>query len=198
MILEDQVLQASLLTRLAGTTLLLCGVAGTAQARTLAGVTMPDRLTVQGVTLQLNGMGIRSFTLLQIHGYVAGLYVPTPAHSAPALLDSAGPKLLRIQFVHAAGLSRVQGELRDGRARSCAAGCPKQEDEAFAQLFDTAQPVRPGDVTTYLFTAQGVQVLFNNKSMAMIRNADFGRRMLDGMIGAHPPSDALRDGLLGG
>lgn len=179
--------------------LLLAGQApgSPALAGTLAGVTMPDMMTVQGSTLHLNGMGLRTFTFLKIHGYVAGLYVADPGHAAEPILDSPGLKLLQIRYVHAASLGRVQDEFRQGRERSCADGCPKGNDAAFEQLLGTARAVEPGNTTTYIYGPDGVQVLFNDRSLATIRNVDFARRMLDGMIGAHPPSVPLRDGLLG-
>ena len=168
-----------------------------ALAGTLAGVTMPDTMRVQGSTLQLNGMGLRTFTFLKIHGFVAGLYVLARKHAAEPILDAPGLKLLQIHYVHAASLGRVQDEFRQGRQRSCADACPKENDAAFEQLLGTARAVEPGNTTTYIYGPDSVQVLFNDKSLATIRNADFARRMLDGMIGAHPPTALLRDGLLG-
>jgi hypothetical protein len=181
----------------AAVVLLLAAAPGQVLAATLAGVTMPDMITVQGRTLQLNGMGLRSFTFLGIHGYVAGLYLPVRSHDAQAILNDPGLKLLQIRYVHAAGLGRVQNEFRQGREANCAGGCPKDDDAAFAQLLATARPVKPGDTTTYLYGPTGLRILFNNTPMATIENADFARRMLASMIGAHPPSTALRDGLLG-
>ncbi len=184
---------------LAGIAILLSGaVSGEATARTLAGVTMPDTMTVQGALLQLNGMGLRTFTVLRIQGYVAGLYLAAPAHRAQAIVDSPGIKMLRIQFVRSASIGRIQDELRQGRKRICAEGCPQANDAAFAQLLDTVRPVKPGDTTTYVFGPLGMQVLFNEKHLTTIQNVDFSQRLLDGMIGSHPPSEVLRDGLLGG
>ncbi len=183
----------------AGFCLLLLGIAAPpAEARTLDGVTMPDTVATAGQTLRLNGLGLRRFTLLRIHGYVAGLYVPQPARDAQTILAEPGTKLLRLHFLHAAGAGRVQDQLREQHAGICVDGCPKSDDDAFAQLLRTARPVRPGDVTTYVYGPDGLQVLFNDQSLARIPDTDFARRMLAGMIGAHPPSVELRDGLLGG
>jgi hypothetical protein len=168
-----------------------------AQARTFEGVTMPDQMVMEGQTLQLNGMGLRTFTFLRVHGYVAGLYVTQPARDPLALLGAPGLKLLRVQYVHAASLSRVQDEMLRGRASTCAAGCPKDDDASFAQLFATAHAVLPGDTNTFIYGPDGVRVLFDDKMVATIPNPGFGRRMLGGMIGAHPPTAILRDGLLG-
>ena len=164
----------------------------------MAGVIMPDSLTVEGETLRLNGMGLRTFTFLQVHGYVAGLYVKRPSQDADAILSMPGSKLMRIQYVHAASISRGQDELRLVRSLNCTGGCPKSDDSAFAQLLDAVRPVKPGDVNTYVYGPASVEILFNGKSVTTIQNADFARRMLGGMIGAHPPSKSLRDGLLAG
>ncbi len=178
--------------------LLVAGAAWPAAARTLDGVTMPETVASAGETLQLNGLGLRRFTILRIHGYVAGLYVAQPARTAQTILDEPGSKLLRLHFLHAAGVGRVQDQLREQHASICAEGCPRSDEGAFAQLLRTARPVRPGDVTTYVYGPGGLQVLFNDQSLAVIPDVDFARRMLAGMIGAHPPSAELRDGLLGG
>ena len=184
-------------SRLAAGAMLLCMTAAPAAAHTLAGVSMPDHMVVDGQTLQLNGMGVRSFTFLQVHGYVAGLYVPKPSHDANAILDAPGIKLLRIQYVHSAGIDRVQNEFRHGRAMACVGGCPKSDDVAFEQLVSTARAVQPGDTSTYIYGPDDVQVQFDGKQLATIHDAGFSRRMLQGMIGDHPPTASLRDGLLG-
>jgi len=58
--------------------------------------------------------------------------------------------------------------------------------------------VTPGDTSTYIYGPASVEILFNGKSLATIQNADFSRRLLDAMVGAHPTSTVVRDGLLGG
>ena len=158
---------------------------------------MPDTLMVEGNLLQLNGMGLRSFTMLQIHGYVAGLYLLAPAHHAQEIMDEPGMKLLRVQFVRSAGIDRIRDELQQEHNKICASGCPATNDSAFAQLLDSVRAVKPDDIVTYIFGRLGVEVQFNGKPVTMIRNIDFSRRMLGGMIGPNPPTAMLRDGLIG-
>ena len=51
----------------------------TSSAGELAGVTMPDSITVEnGQKLVLNGMGLREMFWIDI--YVGGLYLPTATH----------------------------------------------------------------------------------------------------------------------
>ena len=170
---------------------------GVAAARTLDGVTMPDSMVVEGQTLHLNGMAVRTVTILHLHVYVAGLYVAKPTQDAQAILQASGLKVLRIQFVRSAGVDRVQTEMRRGQARDCTDGCSKADDAAFAQLLATARAFNQGDIQTYIYAPDALRILFDGKPTATIVNADFSRRMLDSWIGAHPPSAAMRDGLLG-
>jgi Chalcone isomerase-like len=46
-----------------------------AHAAELDGVQFPDTQLVDGKTLHLNGYGLRTYSILGIHIYVAGLYV---------------------------------------------------------------------------------------------------------------------------
>ncbi len=158
---------------------------------------MPDTMTVEGNRLQLNGMGLRSFTMLQIHGYVAGLYLPEPAHHVQEILDEPGVKMLRIQFVRSAGVDRIRDELQQEHNKICASGCPAAINLAFAQLLDSVRAVKSDDIVTYVFGRLGVRVLFNGEVVTMINNTEFSRQMLNSLIGSQPPTEALRDGLIG-
>jgi len=48
-------------------------VAASLLGREVAGVKMPDTVTVEGKTLKLNGMGLRKKVMFKV--YVAGLYL---------------------------------------------------------------------------------------------------------------------------
>ena len=73
--------------------LMYCWLASTAMAATLAGVTLPDTYTVDGKSLVLNGIGVRTLTIINVRAYVAGLYLPQPSHDARQIFASPGPKV---------------------------------------------------------------------------------------------------------
>ena len=75
-------------------------LSGPPSAAQLAGVTLPDEVTLGGTVLRLNGIAFRTYSWLRIHIYVAGLYLEHPSHDAKAILDSQEKKLLAMQFVH--------------------------------------------------------------------------------------------------
>ena len=64
-------------------------------------------------------------------------------------------------------------------------------------MIAAAPAVKPGDSSTFIFTAAGVQVLANDRVIGTFHNRDLAYHLLDGFIGAHPPSRELRTRLLG-
>lgn len=171
---------------------------GQASAATKAGVSMPDTMQVDGTTLVLNGMGVRAFTLLHINGYVGALYLPQKTSDAEAALAEKGPKALFMQFLRGAGVDRVhQMYLASSRLYCSKHVCTDGDKVAFEKLLGTVRPVQPGDRTGFIVTDSGVQVLFNGTQVTKIDDPAFGRTILDSDLGTTPPSEELRDGLLG-
>jgi hypothetical protein len=75
-------------------------VAVPAAAMELAGVTLPDEIAVGGTTLKLNGMGLRTKTMLKVKVYAAGLYLATPSHDAAAIVAAEEPKQVVMHFLY--------------------------------------------------------------------------------------------------
>ena len=71
--------------------LVLAGVlAGGAHAADLEGVTLDDRVEVDGQALELNGMALRTRMFFKV--YVAGLYLPQKASTAERAIEGGGAK----------------------------------------------------------------------------------------------------------
>jgi hypothetical protein len=178
--------------------LLCCSIALGARAATLEGVTMPDTLPVAGQSLVLNGMGLRTLTIFRIRAYVAGLYLAAPNHDAAAILASPGPKAIILQYLHGASKEQVQREYRAGATTNCGQGECDQADAAdFERMVAAAPAVEPGDTTIFELTGSGVQVYANSKLIGDYADKDLANRLLAGFIGPKPPSQELKDGMLG-
>lgn len=178
--------------------LLCCWLASHATAATLAGETLPDSYTVDGQTLVLNGIGLRTLTIFHIEAYVAGLYLPRPSHDAARILASSEPKIILLKFIRGASKERVEHQYREGEANNCGNGeCAPSDQTDFERLVAAAPAVRAGDTSTYIFTARGVRVLANDRVIGDFADRDLAYRLLSGFIGPRPPSPELRRGLLG-
>lgn len=169
-----------------------------AKAATLDGVTMPDTYTVDGHTLHLNGIGLRTLTVFNVKIYVAGLYLEQPSHDAAAILGSPSSKVIILHFLHSGSKADVEKEYRQGEANNCGnGGCDAADKGDFERLVAAAPGVNVGDTSTYIYNATGVRVLANDTAIAEFKNRDLAMRLLAGFIGDHPPSAELKSELLG-
>lgn len=182
-----------------GLAALLClAAAGPARAATLDGLTLADTYPVQGQTLVLNGMAIRTLSIFHVRVYVAGLYLAQKARDSRAILDSATPKVVLLQFLHTASKADIEKQYREGEQKNCGHGeCAPADAADFERLIAATPAFAVGDTLTYVFTAQGMRVLANNKSLGDFANPDLSRRMLASFIGPYPPSEDLKAHLLG-
>jgi hypothetical protein len=178
---------------------LLClSLASGAAAATLVGMTLPDSYAVDGQSLVLNGIGLRTLTIFRVRAYVAGLYLPRPSHDAREILTSPEPKVLILKFIRAASKERVEKQYRAGEEVNCGNGeCAPSDRSDFERLVAAAPAVRPGDTSTYIFTAGGVRVLANDRVIGDFADRDLAYQLLAGFIGERPPSPELRRQLLG-
>jgi hypothetical protein len=175
-----------------------CCVATGVSAATLSGTTLPDVYAVNGQSLVLNGIGLRTLTFLRIRAYVAGLYLPARSHDAKQILGSPGPKVLILKFIRSGSKARVQQQYRDGEAANCGnGGCDPADRADFERLVAAAPAVQAGDTSTYIFTPRHVQVFANDRLIGDFANPDLAYHLLAGFIGDHPPSQPLRRQLLG-
>jgi hypothetical protein len=180
--------------------LALCGLclARAGQAASISGLSLPDTYPLAGQTLVLNGLGIRTLTVFRVKVYVAGLYVTQKSRDARAILASPGPKVVLMQFLHAASKADIEKQYREGEAKNCGHGeCAASDEGDYERLIALTPGAAVGDTLTYVCTQRGLRVLFNNKQIGEIANPDLAMRILAGFIGAYPPSEDLKAHLLG-
>jgi hypothetical protein len=175
----------------------LC-MAPAVRAATLAGVEVPDTLQVDGKPLVLNGVGLRTLTILRIKIYVAALYLPKKSSDARAILASPGPKVVALHYIHSGSKEQVQDRYREGEKVNCGnGGCDAALQSDFEKLVASALPVREGDITNFVVTERGFRVIFNGRPVVSFTDSRLGNMMIEDFIGAHPPSEDPRAALLG-
>jgi hypothetical protein len=167
-----------------------------AHAADLEGVSMPDTRMVDGVQMRLNGIGLRTYSVLGIRIYVAGLYLERRSGDSNAIIHSRQRKLLDIRFLRDVGAEDARKAWQEGFERNCEAPC--YLDPRNLQRFLVAVPsMQRGDESTLLFTSEGVYVSINGRRMGDITDPQFGELMLATFIGAVPPTPRLKRELLG-
>ena len=78
----------------------------------LAGVTMPDNVTVGGESLTLNGMGLREKYFIDI--YVGGLYVKSKSTDGASIINAEEPKRIHMHFIYSSVPADKMNETWDG------------------------------------------------------------------------------------
>ena len=177
--------------------LLLFTSTAMAAAAELDGVVMPDKQDVAGYHFILNGLALRTYSILRVHVYVAGLYLERRTVDPNAILGSSQPKLLRFVFVRDVDAEDARKSWREALDRNCPAPCSLPAD-SIARFLAAIPSVHNGDVNTLLFTGRGVEFFINGRSAGHIANPDFRQVILSTFIGPNPTSEEVKAGLLGG
>lgn len=174
---------------------LLVMVASTLHAAELAGVAMPDRQDMAGFHLVLNGMGLRTYSLLRVKIYVASLYLERRSTDGDAILNSSRPKLLHFVFLHDVDAEDARKSWREGFDRNCPAPCRLSADK-IDQFLTAIPPVHVGDTSDLLFIGRNVEFWLNGRLMGRVTDPSFTRIILATFVGPHPTSDEVKSGLL--
>jgi hypothetical protein len=160
------------------------------------GVVMPQAREAAGLSLRLNGIGLRTYSVFHVHIYVAGLYLEEPSRDAKEILQSDGAKLLVIRFVHDVTAAQARDAWASGFEDNCRAPC-RLPGDGVAQFLAGVPDFHRGDESLLLFIGHTVQIGVNGRVLGTITDPDFTRTILATFIGAYPPTEPLKHGLLG-
>ena len=165
------------------------------------GQTFERQMALAGSHLILNGVGLRSVAWLK--GFVAGLYLSSPARTEAQVLSTSGPKRLRLRMLLDVPASEFVKALRKGVARNLGGADSAIELAAPLDQFEITMGavgrVRNGDVIDLdLDPARGTLIVVNGtlRGDPIVGDA-FYRALLRSFIGSQPYDDKLRIGLLG-
>ena len=157
---------------------------------TLAGVDMPDTVTVDGSMLVLNGIGIRQ--AFWVKAYVGGLYLEQKSSDARTVIESRQRKRVTLQF------------LRDIDGKQIASGWADSlrkvggNEAAIAQFTSLIGDVKKGD--TMAFTSRpgpGVEVAVRDEVKGTVPGDEFSRALFTVWFGPTPGDENLKRGMLG-
>jgi Chalcone isomerase-like len=167
-----------------------------AGAGELAGVSLPDQVTVGGKTLVLNGMGLRKKMVIKV--YVAGLYLEERSADPAAIVGSSSTKRVVMHFLTGmATKSKMDAAWSEGFQANSPDVYPALADRVttFMGFFGD---MKDGDeIVLTVVPGAGTTVALNGQEKGTIAGDDFGTGLLKVWLGDHPPSVDLKAGLLG-
>ena len=172
------------------------------QSSECRGLVFPEHVQAAGTSLTLNGLGVRKATIFKVNVYVAALYVVSSTHDPHAILDSAGPSELALQFVRGVSANELRERWSEGFAKNAkgnaSGGLPALE-ERIATLNAWMTDIQSGQRMTFVHVpGKGITVDVNGALKGAIPGDDFARVFLSIWLGDDPPNPELKSGVLGG
>jgi len=172
-------------------------------AAELEGVTLADRVRVDGQELQLNGIALRT-RMVFFKVYVAGLYLPERTTTVPGVLAAKGAKRIHLTMVRNAdaeqfvesiltgmGLNHTEAELQAVR---------QQTDELMAMIRKIGTSQKGATIVLdYAPSIEGTTLFVDGKPAgAPMAGEEFFRVLLRIWLGENPAQEDLKKALLGG
>jgi len=168
------------------------------KALEIQGVSVPANVQVAGTNLQLNGAGLRTFTLLMIpiKIYVASLYTPAVIRTASSMMHSQGPMQFDFTFLRAVGQSDVAKAWTSQFAQSVSYTYPgfARDRDAFIAMLG---PLQNLGVEQVQFVGTNTIVFDHGVQKGIIPGRDFQKSFLSLWFGSNPVAPDLKSSLLG-
>jgi chalcone isomerase-like protein len=161
----------------------------------VAGVKMPDTVTVEGKTLKLNGAGLRKKVVFKV--YVAGLYLETPSKDAAAIVSSDQIKSMRLHILRTLEAGKITEAISEGFEKNSKAqmGALKERLDRFNAMFPN---VKEGDEIAMTYVpGKGTVVTAKGVEKGVIGGKDFADALFSVWLGPNPVQEDLKKALLG-
>jgi len=176
-----------------------CLAGKVAFAKTIKDVNIPDTITQDGsgLTLKLNGAGIRSKFIFSI--YIGALYLPVTKHSATAILqDDVNNRVMMYCLYHEIDKEK----LTDAWDEGFTANLNKQQLAKLKNRINEFNGLFPalkqGDIVLLDYIpGKGTSITYNGKLLGNIDGEDFNQALLRIWLGKHPADDSLKTDMLG-
>jgi hypothetical protein len=182
-------------------TLLGASLFAAALPASIAGITPPESVTVDGSTLVLNGVGKRTRYVF-VDVYVAALYLRSRTSDPLQVLADPGPKRLSMTLLRSLTADQLAEALRDGMRLNNDADAIARLSSRIDALVATMQAIGTapkGDTITLDFLADGTTQIADSghPQGKPIAGADFQRALLEIWLGDKPAQPDLKQALLG-
>lgn len=178
--------------------MVVCFLAPAVPAREIAGIQVPETVTVEGTPLILNGAGIRRKFFFKI--YLGALYLKNRQTTTNAVLTADNPRSVRMHFIYkevsANQLVDAWNDGFKGNSSDKELAALKTRIEEFNALFPA---VHSGDTVNIDFLTDGTTaVRINGARRGTVSGADFQKAVLKIWLGDDPADGSLKQAMLGG
>ena len=161
----------------------------------LAGINMPETITVEGDSLGLQGMGLRKKLFFKV--YVAGLYLENPTSDAGNVISSDQLKQVNMVMMRDLERSKITEAVEAGFEKNNAAKMPALR-ERLDKFNAGIRDLKEGDHLTISYVP-GTGTILEGKGneKLVIEGKDFGDALFSVWFGRHPVDENLKNEMLG-
>lgn len=173
-------------------------VAAAVQAVEVGGVNLPDKASVGGSELVLNGAGVRTRVIFKV--YVGSLYLPAKATTAAAALEK-GPRRIQMNLLRDLTADQLVGALVDGLKDNntpAELATVQAQSDQLVSIMKTFGEVKEKDVVTLDFVDGATKIALNGTAKGSIPGEAFNRALTKVWIGDKPAQADLKQAMLGG
>jgi hypothetical protein len=171
-----------------------------ASALEVAGVMLPDSVSLGNQNLVLNGAGIRTRFFFKV--YVAALYLPVKLTTEKAVIADENPQRIALHMLRDLGEKKfLRAFIEAIEANHTKAEMAMLDDQIkqMSDIFHLVGGVKSGDVITMDYLPSiGTQISVNGVTYGMIPGGMFHRALLKIWLGTEPVQADLKSELLGG
>jgi Chalcone isomerase-like len=175
--------------------ILVVSTLGTAApAAELAGAKLPDTLSAGDKTLKLNGAGLRKKAMFSV--YVGGLYLESASKDAGKILAADQTKAIRMHFLR----DLTKAQLVEAFQEGFEGNAPDKAGQkaAFDKMLALVPDVKEGETLTFTYVpGQGTTLSVGAKALGAFQGKGFADAVFSIWLGAKPPSEELKKGMLG-
>ena len=173
-------------------------LAQAAFAADVEGVKVPERASVGGKELVLNGAGVRSRFMIKV--YVGSLYLPDKAATTDAVLAKV-PRRVQLTLLRGLTPDQLVDALVDGMKANNSpaelAAVQAQTDE-MVKIMKAFGDVKEGSVVALDFVDGSTRIALDGAAKDAIAGEPFNRALMKVWLGDKPVQADLKKAMLGG
>jgi hypothetical protein len=168
--------------------------ASPASAGRIEGVDFPERVSVEGVDLELQGLALLRYKIF-FKGYVAALYLDPGEDRARVLGDV--PRRLEIEYFWSIPAALFAEATIDGIRKNVDADRFRELGPQIERFNALYADIAPGDryQLTYL-PRVGTELALNGSPLGRVEGADFAAALFSIWLGDEPFSESMKEQLL--
>lgn len=168
-------------------------------ATEVAGVRLPDHVSLAGRDLVLNGAALRRILLVRL--YVAALYLPTQCHEALAILDQDMPRTLRLTLLRnlstEQNLEALKGCLIANNSAEELRIIQPEVDQFLGHIRSLHAVSEGTAIRLDYLPGEGTRVSVGERLLGTVPGNAFNRAILRIWLGEDPVQTSLKRALLG-